>query len=403
MEILTHRLNNGLTVVAEPAKGSVSTAFTIYITGGAAYDKPEELGGSSLMMEMLGKGAGGMSSRELSEAFENLGVSRGRSAGIEACSFSAAMLPDKFEKALELTSKLILEPNFPEPELEPVRQIALQELRSLEDEPSGKVMVELSNLFYPSPFGNPQMGNVETVTNVSIDNLKDLHDRLFRPSNTVIGVAGNFDWENVKATIEKLFGSWSGECKRLSPGEQHIVKDSNQVQLALAYPSIATDQDNYYVAKVANGVLSGGMSGRLFIEVREKRGLVYSVRSSHSGAPGRAAIIAYAGTTPANARECLDVMYGELQGVGTNLTEEELNRAKADLKSRVVMQSEVSSARASTIAHNWWSLERVRGVDEVKQSIDKVGIEDIANYGKKFPASPVALVVIGPEPVELSS
>ncbi len=408
MSFLSHQLDNGLTLVAEPMEYSSSASFSIYIPGGAAYDDSSQLGGCSLLVEMLGKGTTSRDSRALSEAFDSLGVSRSRSSGVEAISFSAAMLPQNLAQALSLTAEMILHPGFPKEELQPVRQLALQELRSLEDEPSSKAMVELSGLFYPAPFGNPSMGTLAGVENCTLDDLASLHRKLFTPSGVVIGVAGKFDWDKLKEQVETSFGAWSGETPRLKPGNvaksyqsKHVQKESNQMQLALAYPSVDYSHENYYTAKVANGVLSGGMSGRLFIEVREKRGLVYRVSSSHSGSLGRAAVISYAGTTPQNARECLDVMYGELSGLQKGVSEDELGRAKADLKSRLVMQSEISSARASSIAHNWWSLGRVKSLDEIKNSIDKVTSEAIVEHSKKFPAEPVSLLTIGPEALEL--
>jgi predicted Zn-dependent peptidase len=146
---------------------------------------------------------------------------------------------------------------------------------------------------------------------------------------------------------------------------------------------------------MAVGILSGGMAGRLFIEVREKRGLVYRVSASHSAARKRAAIICYAGTTTDRADETLQVMVNELRNLSKGVSEEELQRAKADLKSRIIMSSESSSARAGAIISDYWNLDRVRSLEEIKASIDKVSSQDIERHLNEFPVKPITLVTLG--------
>ena len=408
MKNYQHRFDNGLTLVAEPIDTASSAAFTLYIPGGSSYDKSNELGSSSIMIEMLGKGTKKLNSKELSDSFDNLGVSRSRNSGVETFSFSASSLSQNLIPSLELTFEMILNPAFPENELKSVKDLALHEVRSLDDEPASKAMVELSSLYYPKPFGQPQIGTEKGINNSSIELLKSIHKTRIVPEHAVLGVSGNFNWEDLKKNVGKIFNSWSGSGDRhiaqgFSPKEQnlHIKKDSNQVQLALAYPSVDFKSPDYYTARVSNGVLSGGMSGRLFIEVREKRGLVYSVYSSHSGSLGRSAIISYAGTTPKNAKECLSVICQELRNLKENLSEDELQRSKADLKSKIILQSEISSSRASSIAHNYWTVGRVKELSDIRDSIDAVSIDDIVDYSKRYPLEKSSLVVIGPDTLTL--
>lgn len=408
MKNYQHRYDNGLTLVAEPIENASSAAFTLYIPGGASYDEPQELGSGSIMIEMLGKGTEKLNSKDLSDSFDNLGVSRSRNSGVETFSFSASSLSQNLIPSLQLTSEMILNPAFPENELKSVKDLALQEVRSLDDEPASKAMVELSSLYYPKPFGNPQIGSEEGINNTDIKLLKNTHQKRIVPEHAVLGVSGSFVWEDLKKEVEKIFKSWSGKGERhvaedFTPKEQnkHIKKDSNQVQLALAYPSVDFKSPDYYTARVANGVLSGGMSGRLFIEVREKRGLVYSVYSSHSGSLGRSAIISYAGTTPKNAKECLSVVCQELRNLKENLSDEELQRSKADLKSKIILQSEISSSRASSIAHNFWTVGRVKELSEIREAIDAVSVDDIIDYSSRYPLDKSSLVVIGPDALTL--
>ncbi|MCB0358860.1 MAG: insulinase family protein, partial [Bdellovibrionales bacterium] len=321
---------------------------------------------------------------------------------------SGACIGDRLPAALEAFAQILLEPHLPAAELANVKQLALQELRSIEDEPSSKVMVELSERFYPEPFGRSSLGTIDGVQAVTPEGLRNYFENTFVPDRAIIGVSGSFDFETIAKTVQDRFGGWRGSSGSLRIGERsrtsktyHLQRDTAQMQIALAYPAASIDDDDYYVARVMTALLSGGMHGRLFIEVREKRGLVYSVRASHSAARGRGGIFAYAGTTLDNAETCLSVMLTELRGVATDISDEELARAKADIKSRLVIQSESSSIRASQLVNDWWSMGRVRSLEEIKQAVDAVSKEAIVRYLERFPVSPVTLVTLGKKPLEL--
>ena len=304
------KLSNGVTLVGERMEYVSSLAMSILIPVGAATDPDGLEGAASVLAEKLNKGAGPYGNKELSEELEKYGIHHSNSAGIEVSVTSAALLGENRREAIRLLGNILLEPRFPEEELESVRQLALQELKSLEDEPSSKVMVELAKVFYPAPFGRSQLGTEEGLRKVDIAALRRYYGAYYVPNNVIIGVAGAFDWDELVREIEDTFGGWRGSQTLLETKPfrsqslvQHIAKDSSQEQLALAYPSVSLDHPDYYAARLAVGVLSGGMSGRLFIEVREKRGLVYRVSASHSAARGRAAVLCYAGTTPERCEE----------------------------------------------------------------------------------------------------
>ena len=215
-------------------------------------------------------------------------------------------------------------------------------------------------------------------------------------------------WDKVVASVSKAFAGRKGSRERIDVGalptqsqSHHLQRDTKQVQIALAYPSVSSNDPLYYASKVAVSVLSGGMAGRLFVEVREKRGLVYRVSASQSAARGRAAIFASAGTTPENAEETLSVMCKELRSVAMNLDEEELQRAKADLKSKVIMRGESSFVRSASLVNDWWNLGRVRSLEEIREGIDAVTLEDIAAYAESYPVDPLTLMTFGPKALEL--
>ena len=407
-KFLTHKFANGLSLIAEPMENVSSVAYSLLIPAGAAYDPQDRQGASNLLVDLSSKGAGGLDNRGLSEAYDNLGINRSQSSGVEVSVYSGALLSENLTDAIELLAKIVGKPALPAEELESVKSLALQELRALEDEPASKVMVELAKEFYPSPFGRSQLGTKEHIESITTEDLKSYHSDRFAPGEMILAIAGKFDFEEVKNTVEESFSHMSGsqsllEKPTLSTESRaiHKEKDTAQMQIALAYPSVPYSHPDYYIARVGVGVLSGGMAGRLFIEVREKRGLVYRVSASHSGVEGRAAVFAYAGTTPENAKECLDVMCEQLRSLKNGVDDDELKRSKADLKARLVMQGEISSVRASALASDYWNLARPRTLEEIEQAIEKVTAADIVRHAEEHPLDSVCLVTMGSVALEI--
>src|SRR5207253_894577 len=180
-----------------------------------------------------------------------------------------------------------------------------------------------------------------------------------------------------------------------------ISKDTTQTQIALAYPSVPIGHDDYYAAMGAVNVLSGGMSARLFTEIREKRGLCYSVWASYQTFKDRASILCYAGTTNERAQETLDVTLGELQRLTDGVTGEEVERVRAGLKSSVIMQEESTSARAGALASDWYYLGRVRPLEEIQEAIDALSPRSILHHVRKHAPRDFTIVKLGPKALTL--
>lgn len=403
-----YSLPNGLDIIVEPVSDVNSAAFSVLIPTGTAREPKNSPGLANLMTENFIKGAGTFDAKQLSDECEKIGFHKSISCGMEACSFSGSVIADNINKALELSKTVLLEPSFPEAELDSVKSLIIQDIDAIEDEPASKVMEEFSRAFYPEPFNRASLGTKESVEFCSIDSIKDFYSKTFGARGAVIGISGRVKPDEIFNQIEKLFSSWGGGLEKLPEprlkGESQVTylnKDNAQVQIALGYPSVGLEDPNYYAARVGVNVLSGGMSGRLFVEVREKRGLVYRVGAQHSAARGRSAIISYAGTTPDNAEETLKVMLEQLDSLRHEITDEELHRAKVDLKTRLVMQGESTSSRASSIANDWWNLKRVRTLSEIKENIDKVTAKDIISYANAYPVSGVTLAVLGSKNLSL--
>jgi len=202
--------------------------------------------------------------------------------------------------------------------------------------------------------------------------------------------------------VERLFGDWQGgndtslRLRKSVGGRKHLAKDTTQTQIAIAYPSVPFGHAEYYAAQGAVQVLSGGMGARLFTEVREKRGLCYSVWASYQTFKDRASILCYAGTTNERAQETLDVTLGELHRMVEGVTEEEVERVRAGLKSSVIMQEESTSARAGVLASDWYYLGRVRPLEEIQAAINALTPDSIVRHVRQYPARDCTVVMLGP-------
>ena len=407
-EVLIRNYPNGITLLGERMPGVASAALSILVPVGVSTDPVGQVGAASVLAEMFHKGAGDFDSRALAAEFENIGAQRSHSSGTEVSYFSAAVLGQNLAHTLRLMSTVLLQPRLPDDELDNVRQLALQELKSLEDEPSQKVMVELTSRLYPEPWGRCQLGTEAGLQAITPQNLRSYFKERYVADRVIIGVAGRFDWQQIQDVVGECFGTWGGSNPPVPYGSlpnkssvHHLQRETSQLQIALAYPSVSVADPDHNIARVANGVLSGGMSGRLFIEVREKRGLVYRVSSSYSAAVGRSAVFVYAGTTPENGETCLRVIINELNKLGDDVTDEELRRSKADLKSKIVMSLESSSGRASSLVSEYFNLKRVRTLEEVKHAIDSVTRDDFKHHFASHPVSPITLVTLGSKSLEL--
>ncbi len=395
-------LANGLTVIVEEMPHVESAAYDLLIPGGIIVDSPESIGASLILAELTSRGAGDLDARQLMEQFDDLGVRHGESAGHDRYYYHGGLIADTLAEALKLVALMVKAPSFPDEEIEPIRSVFIQDIASIGDNPSRRAMMQLSERYYPSPFNRPSTGTVVGLNAVDSQVLKSLWSKAFRPQGAILSVAGNVSASAVLSQANDLFGEWSGTAPALPefglvtpPTIHHIEHESSQLQIVMAYPSAKFADPDYYVAKVVAGILSGGMFGRLFIEVREKRGLVYSVYARHSATNLYGTMSIYAGTTPERAQETLDVTLHELNNLVGTVTEEELLRAKANLKASVIMGDESSSSRASSSAADFWLMRRVRSLEEIQQGIDRVSTEDIDHFINRYPPQHYSLLTLG--------
>ena len=403
----THTLANGLVLVGEPTDAVESAAFTLLVPSGYSTDPAERLGLSSLLCDMVLRGAGSRDSRALINDLEILGVERGESVGASQTSFSAATVASNLHDALGIYADIVRRPTLPAEQLDAGKLVCLQELGGAEDEPSQKLMIALRRRSYPSPWGRSSMGNKEGINASTSAEVHAHFQQGYRPNGAILGVAGNFDWQQLVDHVESQFADWQPSDvpdlveENPDTGDAHIHYDSNQCHLGIAFPSVPYRDPDYLRAWAAVGVLSGGMSSRLFTEVREKRGLCYTVSASLQTQRDRARVLCYAGTTAERAQETLDVTFAEIIKLGQGVLPNELSRLKARIKSGLIMQQESTSARSGSMARDWYHLGRIRSLEEVGGLVDDLTGEDINEYLEAHPPSDFTFATLGPSPLEL--
>lgn len=402
-----HTFDNGLTLLAEEMPWLESASFAFLLPAGAAYDPVQRLGMNNFLCDMVQRGAGDRSSREFVEALEKLGVDRSASVSLSHTSYSAATLADNLLPAIELHADLLMRPLLPEDQIEETRQVCFQELRAAEDDLAHQVLERIRGLQYPSPWGRSVQGTREHVEAISIEDVHAAFDRFYQPNETIISVAGKLDWPRLREHVSQLFGDWTrkpiGVVTEVFPTESqsHIQYESNQTHLAISYPNVPYRDEDYYQSRAAVGVLSDGMSSRLFTEVREKEGLCYTIYATVNTLRERGAVLCYSATSTDRAQETLDVAMRELRRLEDGVEEEELRRLKARIKSSLIMQQESSSSRSVAMAIDWYHLGQVRPMQDVSDRINALSAESISDYLRKNPPRDFRFVSLGAKPLEM--
>jgi predicted Zn-dependent peptidase len=403
-----HQYSNGLVLVAETMPGVQSASFSLLLPAGAAYEPAEKGGTASMLTEWITRGAGDRDSRELLTALDNLGVSHGESAQTLHTSLSAATLGRNLIPALEIYADILLRPHLDDAEVEPIRALTLQSLQSLEDDPGSRVIYELRRRHFPDPWGRAAPGTPEGVEAVTVRDLRTFFRHAYRPNGAILGVAGAIDWPALRDAVGRLFDGWkprpepSVTVRPTGPKRDHIVKETQQIQIAIAYPTETVGSPDYYLARATTAVLGGYSSARLFTEVREKRGLCYSVYASYESQRDRAAVLCYAGTSPDRAQQTLDVTLAEIARLTTSgVDAEELETMRAGLKSSLIMQQESSMSRSSSLASDWFHLGRVRSLDEISQELDELTPASVGAFAARQATDDLTILTLGPTPLAL--
>ena len=407
-ELDKYTLKNGMVLLGERMEGVESAAFGFMLPCGAALLPEGCCGAGSVISDWIFRGAGVRDSRALSDALDGLGLHRAGSVSSSHLTIGAVLEASNLTQALDLYADIIIRASLKEDQFKLARQLAIDSVYSLDDDPRQKVMLKLREQFYPPPLGRSALGEIAELEALTVEKTAQIIKDNFNLSQTIFTLAGKYDFELVCRQIESLFehSEDSGGQVEISVGDRagkytHIENDGAQVHIGLMTGTVRPADEDYYNARVAVSVLSGGMSARLFTEVREKRGLCYAIGARYHGLKDMAGVMCYAGTTPEKAQETLNVIIAEFNRLLEGVSEEEIARAKVGLKSSLILQSESSGSRAGGIGSDYYILGRVRSLDEIKERIEATSVESVLGFLRNNRFKDFTIVTIGPKQVNV--
>jgi len=405
--VQTIKLACGMPLIVEPSDTVASAALTWLLPVGSAADPHDGDGYSALLSELLFRGAGNLTSREFSDALDRLGVQRASSVGTYHMSISVTMLGDRLLDALPLIVQMVRQPTLDPEALNAVRSLCVQELESLNDDPQHLVMLRLREHHLPAPFNRHGYGDEQVLNHASAEQLREHWHRRAVPGGSILAVAGAVDPQALNEALDRELDGWTGDAPEPTEqqpaerGSHHDTQETAQVHLGLACDAPPEADENAMLDRLAIGVLSGGTSGRLFTEVRQKRGLCYSVGASYRTTRDWGNIRMYAGTTPQRAQETLDVCVEEFEKMRAGATQQEFDRATIGLKSKLIMQGESTGARSGALASDYFRLGRARSFDELAGEIDAVSLDQLNTYLASRRFSPLTMACIGPTALQM--
>ena len=408
-KIYSHRFANGLTLVAEEMDWLESAAFALLLPAGCATEQARLAGLANLTCEMVQRGAGERDSRQYVADLENLGADCSASVSIAHTAFGGAMPAESLHAVLSIHADVARRPHLPEDQLEDARLGCLQEVRAIEDDLAQKLMLGLRTQFYADPYGRGAQGTLETVSALQMADVQSFFQQTYQPGGAILSVAGKIDWPRLKDQVGEILGSWRPvdpiSVKETPPPRRylHIPVESSQTHIGIAFDGVPYSHPDYFQIRGAVGALSDGMSSRLFTEVREKRGLCYTVYASCHSLRDRGAVFAYAGTTAERAQETLDVMLAELRRLKDGVEKPELDRLKGRIKRALILQQESSPSRSGAIAYDWYYLERVRTMQELGKIIDDLSCESINGYLAAHWPREFTIATLGPQELNVQA
>ncbi|HEY6419737.1 MAG TPA: pitrilysin family protein [Candidatus Binataceae bacterium] len=398
-------LPNGVRVLSETMPQVMSASIGIWVENGSRYEVPDENGVSHFIEHLLFKGTKKRSAAQIAEEIDAVGGVLNAFTGKEYTCYYAKVLGQDLEMATDLLADIFLDSVFDAGEIERERQVVLQEISQAEDTPDDFIHDLFTlNFWRGHPLALPIFGSVETVNAINRELLTTFMAAQYRAGRVFIGAAGQVDHERLVAQCERLFGGVQGDGRQEPitrpvdrPSVLNYEKKLEQAHVVIGGPGLSQGDPLRYAGYVLNTALGGGMSSRLFQEVREKRGRVYSIYSFISSFLDSGYFAVYAGTNPEWVDEVLEVTIGELKKVARDgITADELARAKSQLKGNMILGMESTDSRMNRLARNEIGYRRDVPLEELAAEIDKVSNDQIvALTSSWFKAERMAMVLLG--------
>lgn len=398
------RLSNGLTVISDPMVGLESAMVGIWVNAGSRNETRPLMGISHMLEHMAFKGTATRSARDLAEEIEAVGGYLNAYTGREQTAFHARVLKADVPLAIDLLSDILIHPAFAQDEIERERQVVLQEIGQAADTPDDIVFDHLQSVSYPDqPMGWPILGLAETVSAFSQDDLRAYFGANYRAGDMTFVASGAVSHDAiVKLVGEKFAALKPGPTPAPLParyvgGDIRKEEDLEQAHITFALPGVSSVDPDFYAAQVYVTALGGGMSSRLFQEARERRGLCYAISAFAQASKDSGTIGVYTGTGESEAAEISAVIAGEMEKLSAGATDAEVGRAKAQMKSSLLMGLERPSQRAEQIAGQMFSYGRVLSIAELSAKLDAVDAAAVRRFGERvLNGGAPAIAAVGP-------
>lgn len=400
-----HTLANGARVVCDPIPGLETLALSVAVGRGSRSERAEHAGWAHLLEHMVFKGAGERSARDIVEVIEARGGHINAATGHERTSFQVRALKGGLALGMEVLADLIQRPTLTAQDLAKEKPVIAQEIAEAADTPDDLVFeLAQAQAFAGQPLGRPILGTRKSVGSASAARLADYRASLYAPDAIVISAAGAVDEDKLLALAEREFsGSATAsappppEPARFTGGQARAARALEQAHLVLLLPAPGLRDPDYFALRLFAEILGGGMSSRLFQEVREHRGLAYAIDAYADCYADAGVLGVYAGCAAENAADTARLAAEQIAALVERADDAELSRAKAQLKAATFMAAESTMARAEQAAGQLLTFDRLFSIAETAEAIDAVDAADLARLGERLLAGASACAVLGPK------
>jgi predicted Zn-dependent peptidase len=384
MTLTISRLANGIHVVTDHMPHLETLAFGVWIKAGSRDEEIDEWGLAHLLEHMAFKGTHRRSAMEIASSIENVGGEINAATGTESTAYFCRVLKDDWPLALDILSDILTDPVFDPAELAKEKYVILQEIAAANDAPDDLVFELLGEAAFPGhPLGRSILGAAEKVERYDASSITNYRNKHYTAARIVIAAAGHLDHRAIVEAAEKRFSAFhdgsaaSWTTPKFSGGFKSAERPLDQLHLVFGFPAPGYRDERIYALQLLSSILGGGMSSRLFQELREKRGLCYSIFSFALAYQDTGLLNVYAATSPENARDLSDVATDVMLSMTDRVEETELARAKAQIKAGLVMSLESATGRADQIARQFLSFGKVPEITDLVARIERVTRDDI--------------------------
>ncbi|EGL81933.1 peptidase M16 domain protein [Caldalkalibacillus thermarum TA2.A1] len=391
--IKTHRYASGLRLVMEKIPSVRSVSIGVWIGAGSKHETPDNNGISHFIEHMLFKGTTTRSARDIAEAFDSIGGHLNAFTSKECTCYYAKVLDQHVEYAFDVLSDMFFNATFSEEELEKEKNVVIEELHMYEDTPDDVVHDLIAEATYKNhSLGYNILGRKEVLQKLTPEDLRRYMDQYYTPENTVIAVAGNIDENQMIRLTETYFDRFKNQHKpkkqplpRVTSEHLLKVKDTEQAHLCIGLEGLPLGDSKLYALILLNNILGGSMSSRLFQQIREEKGLAYSVFSYHSCFQETGSLHIYAGTSVHQVEQVYELCTSILHDLAQNgVTEKELRNGKEQLKGHLMLSLESTNSRMSRIARNELLLNRHLTLDQIVAGIDAITLDDVHQLASRL-------------------